>query len=221
MLGYANGLAIAMVNTMQIQKNTCLWNSSSGQSSRDLLSGSVPASTFQKNCPKKHISNVPVAARLHAIPIAPSTPGATTKPHSFASPVISNGYVPGRHASVSLALLLPGPDLDALALLRCLPSFRWQAGYWCTRMPDPFLAWCASPKTSRSRPTSTMLLLRLCGDPWMTVLRRALLAATDVFRPIVLKNLSDNNFVRSQPSRPPVIVHRRRYRPGWARRILI
>lgn len=45
-------------------------------------------------------------------------------------------------------------------------------------------------------PASTMLLLRLCCDPWMTVLRRARLAATDVFRPIVLKNLSDNNFVR-------------------------
>ena len=142
MLGDADGLEIAMVNTMPIQKNTCLWNSSSGQSSRDLLSCSLPASTFQKNCPKKHISNVPVAARLHAIPIAPSTPGATTKPHSFASPVISNGYVPGRHASVSLALLLQVPDLErdqvALALLCCLPSFRRQACYWCTRMHDPF-----------------------------------------------------------------------------------
>jgi len=61
---------------------------------------------FSKKLPKmKHISNVPVAARLHAIPIAPSTPGATTKPPSFASPVISNGYVPGRRASVSVALL--------------------------------------------------------------------------------------------------------------------
>ena len=195
MLGYADGLAIAKVNTMQIQKNTCLWNSSSGQSSRDLLSCSLPASTFQKNCPKKHISNVPVAARLHVIPIAPSTPGATTKPHSFASPVISNGCVPGRHASVSVALLLPVPDLDALALLCCLPSFRWQAGYWCTRMPDPFWECCASPKTSRSRPTSTMLL-GMRRNPWMTVLRRARLAATDVFRPIVLNKSSGNNFGR-------------------------
>lgn len=138
MLGYADWLEVATVNSMQIQKNTCLWNSSLGQSSRDLLSCSLPASTFQKNCLKKHISNVPVAAQLHAIRIAPSTPGATTKPHSFASPVISNGYVPGRHANVSVALLLPVPDLDALALLCCLPSFRWLACYWCTRMPDPF-----------------------------------------------------------------------------------
>ena len=148
MLGYADGLAIALVNTKQIQKNTCLWNSSSGQSSRDLLSCSLPASTFQKNCPKKHISNVPVAARLHAIPIAPSTPGATTKPHSFANPVISNGCVPGRHANVSVAVLLQVPDLalhqDALALLCCLPSFRWLACYWCRRMPDLFLARPAS-----------------------------------------------------------------------------
>jgi len=104
---------------------------------------------FSKKLPKmKHISNVPVAARLHAIPIAPSTPGATTKPPSFASPVISNGYVPGRRASVSVALLRQRPDLDrnqdALALLCCLPSFRWLACYWCTRMPDPFLARPAS-----------------------------------------------------------------------------
>ena len=94
----------------------------------------------------------------------------------FASPVISNGYVPGRHASVSLALFLQGPDLErdqvALALLCCLPSFRWLAFYWCTRMPDPFLAWCALPKTSGSQPASTMLLVSTSGNRRMTVLRR-------------------------------------------------
>ena len=180
-----------------------------------MLSYSLPASAFQKKyCPKKHISNVPVAARLHAIPIEPSKPGVTTKPHSFASPVISNGYVPGRHASVRAALLLQVPDLDrnqdALALLCCLPSFRLLAFYWCTHMPDPFLAWCALPETSPSFPASGMLLLSMSGNGKMTVLRRALLAATNVLRPIVLKRSSGNNFGWSQTSRQAVSVRYQR-----------